>query len=193
MIFFYYFYFLIFPLLNNILYLINIGAIMKNNGMYFLIFILSLIFSYQTGVSKTRIVVLPFQNMDGQLELNLVSYQLSDSLNLKLLEDEELSDKIEIVPLDSVEMIMADLNLDPTNPQYPSDMWKAISLLNVSKVVTGNFNVQAERFLINAYIYDVETKLPDPNYQVRDIFKKKEKILEAVGIISRKISEGLKK
>ncbi len=160
--------------------------------MKFFFFVFILIATYQFSISKTRIVVLPFQNMDGNLELNIVSYQLSDSLNLKLLEDEDLTQNVEIVPLDSVEMIMADLNLDPTNPQYPSDMWKAISLLNVSKVVTGNFNVQAQRFLINAYIYDVETKLPDPNYQVRDIFKKKEKILESIDIISRKIKDGLK-
>ncbi len=165
---------------------------MKNNGIKIFFFTIIFITTYQISFTKTRVVVLPFQNMDGNLELNIVSYQLSDSLNLKLLENEELTKDIEIVPLDSVEMIMADLNLDPTNPQYPSDMWKAISLLNVSKVVTGNFNVQAQRFLINAYIYDVETKLPDPNYQVRDIFKKKEKILESIEIISRKIKEGLK-
>jgi TolB-like protein len=166
---------------------------MKNNGMRIFTFIFIVIISSQISFSKTRIVVLPFQNMDGHLELNLISYQLSDSLNLKLLEDEELTDKVEIVPLDSVEMVMADLNLDPTNPQYPSDMWKAIALLNVEKVVTGNFNVQAERFLINAYIYDVATKLPDPEYQVRDIFKKREKIFDSIGIISRKIKDGLKK
>lgn len=166
---------------------------MKNNGMKIFFCIFIFIASFQLSFSKTRVVVLPFQNMDGNLELNIISYQLSDSLNLKLLEDEELTKNIEIVPLDSVETIMADLNLDPTNPQYPSDMWKAISMLNVSKVVTGNFNVQAQRFLINAYIYDVETKLPDPNYQVRDIFKKKEKIFESVDIISRKIKEGLKR
>lgn len=165
---------------------------MKNNGMKIFLCILIFISSYHLSFSKTRVVVLPFQNMDGNLDLNIISYQLSDSLNLKLLEDEELTKIIEIVPLDSVEMIMADLNLDPTNPQYPSDMWKAISMLNVSKVITGNFNVQAQRFLINAYIYDVETKLPDPNNQVRDIFKKKEKIFESVDIISRKIKEKLK-
>lgn len=161
--------------------------------MKFFFFCLILTSLTQISIAKTRIVVLPFQNMDGRLELNVVSYQLSDSLNLKLLEDEELAGIIEIVPLDSVEMIMADMNLDPTNPQYPSDMWKAIALLNVSKVVTGNFNVQAERFLINAYIYDVATKLPDPDYQVRDIFKKREKLFESVNIISRRIKEGLKK
>lgn len=164
---------------------------MKNNGIKFFSFILIFIFTSQICFSKIRIVVIPFQNMDGNLELNIVSYQLSDSLNLKLLEDKELTEKVEIVPLDSVEMVMADLNLDPTNPQYPSDMWKAIAMLNVSKVVTGNFNVQAERFLINAYIYDVETKLPDPQYQVRDIFKKREKIFDSIGIISRKIKDGL--
>lgn len=142
--------------------------------------------------AQTRVAVLPFTNMDGNAKFNVWCYNLQDSLasELKLQDAEEKF--IHIVPMDSVEAILAEMNLDPANPQYQSDLWLAVARLNVSHVITGNFKIQASRFLINAYIYDVATKLPNNEHQVRDIFKKEERVYEAIPVISRTLIKAYK-
>ena len=111
-----------------------------------------------------------FRIWDGDLKYNIWSYNLQDSLTKSMGNLEQNGTSYYIVPADSVEIMLADLNLDPNNPQYQTDMWKVAKKLNVKKVVTGNFNIQANRFLLNAYVYDVKLKLPHPQYQARDIF-----------------------
>lgn len=135
------------------------------------------------GNSQTRFAVLPFQNGEGKIDLNVWCYSLQDSVQ-KLVSTLDPEQKyIQIVPADSVEELLAELNLDPTNPQYPTDMWKAVKSLNVEKVITGNFYYRAEKLLINAYVYDVRTKLADPRHQAKNIFKDIEDGLSAVPII----------
>jgi|YNPMSStandDraft_1061717.scaffolds.fasta_scaffold00011_51 TolB-like protein len=137
--------------------------------------------------SQVRIAVIPFNNMDGNVQYNEWCYNLQDSLVKELLSLDPNSKYFHIIPIDSVELVLAEINIDPNNPQYESDLWAAIQKLNVRDVITGNFKIQAKRFLINAYIYDVATKLPKPEYQVRDIFKKEDKVYDAVPIIARNL------
>lgn len=137
--------------------------------------------------AQERIAFLPFQNMDGNMDFNGWCYELQDSLQKSFLYDENNGVLYQVVPADSIDLVMAELNVDPTNPEYPSDMWKAVEKLNCSKVISGNFNVQSNRFLINAYIYDVNMKLPDPRFQARDIFKPEEKILSSIKIITKRL------
>ena len=139
--------------------------------------------------AQTRIAVLPFTNMDGNARYNIWCYNLQDSIasEMRLQDLDEMYYRI--VPSDSVENILSEMNLDPANPQYLSDMWLAVEKLNVQHVISGNFKVQANRFLINAYIYNVATKIPLPDHQVRDIFKREEKIFEAVPIIVRNLKQ----
>ena len=127
-----------------------------------------------------RVAVLPFQNRDGDLKLNIWSYKLQDSVYNALKEQDPEENYYHLVPMDSVEAILYQLNTDPTNPQFPSDMWKAVDSLNVKLVVSGNFNFEDEKFLINAYVFMVRLKLPNPQHQARDIFKREEVIMEAV-------------
>jgi TolB-like protein len=141
------------------------------------------VFSAAGLLAQTRIAVLPFQNMDGKMELNIWSYNLQDSLKSALHQLDPEAQHFYIVPSDSVELILADMNLDPTNPQYPSDMWKAVKMLGAEQVVTGNFNIRANKFLINAYVYNVKIKLPHPHHQARDIFKSEEEIYESIPMI----------
>ncbi|MFW6232965.1 MAG: hypothetical protein ACOC4D_02915, partial [Bacteroidota bacterium] len=117
------------------------------------------------NAQQLRIAVLPFDNSDGNMDYNIWSYKLQDSLykELSIGDPDELNYRV--VPIDSVEMVLAELNLDPDNPQYASDLWKAIEILGVDRVVTGNFKVKANRFLINAYVYYVATKMPHPKFQ----------------------------
>lgn len=157
---------------------------------FLLFFVVILLYSFQLS-AQTKIAVLPFQNMDGNLKFNVYAYQLQDSIFKSLLDLDSESKHYELVPLEEIEGVLSELNLDPTNPQYPTDLWKAVSMLNVQKVVSGNFNYRAERFLINAYIYDVDTKLADMQHQARDIFRSEEEILSAVRIIIKRISPGL--
>ena len=138
-----------------------------------------------------RITVLPFRNMDGDMDLNIWCYKLQDSVTKALKAKDPEEKYYVIVPSDSVEILLAELNLDPTNPQYETDRWKVVESLKITKVVTGNFNLEAKRMLINAFIYDVRTKLPNARYQARDIFKKIPKTLEAVPRIIRKLLPGL--
>lgn len=136
--------------------------------MRYLIFTLVFI-STLTAFSQDRIVVLPFINSDGKLDNQNICYELQDSLYAVL---ESIENKnFELISIMEVETTLADLNIDPSNPQYKSDMWKACKLLNANKVVTGNFNFEAGKFLVNAYIYDVRMRLPNPNYQAKDIFR----------------------
>jgi len=136
------------------------------------------IFTINSLISKDRVAILPFNNGDGKLENQIYCYDLQDSL-YKMLETIE-SDKFDLVPVLEVESVIAELNIDPSNPQYQSDVWKACKMLNANKVITGTFNFEAGKFLINAYIYDVRMKLPNPKYQAKDIFKDPENILGAI-------------
>jgi hypothetical protein len=144
-------------------------------------------------ITQTRYAVLPFQNMEGKIDLNIWCYQLQDSLQkaLMTLDPEQLH--FQIVPVDSVEDMLAELNLDPTNPQYPTDMWKAVKMLNVEKVISGNFYFRADKLLINAYVYDVRTKMADPRYQAKNIFKPEEEGLSAINVIVKRLEPLLMK
>lgn len=140
--------------------------------------IIYFIFSFVSLFSQDKVVVLPFINSDGKLEKQNICYELQDSLykSLELLENKNF----ELIPIIDVETALADLNIDPSNPQYKSDMWKACKILNANKVITGNFNFEAGKFLVNAYIYDVRMKMPNPKYQAKDIFKTNEAYMSSI-------------
>lgn len=148
-------------------------------------------FLFPNCYAQIRVAVLPFQNMDGNLNLNVLSYQLQDSVSHLLREKDPEGKKFVIIPPDSIDLLVSQYNLDPLNPQYPSDMWKAVRNLQANVVISGTFNQKADRILINAYIYDVETKLPYPDYQARNIFKSRENVMESVPIIVSKLLPGL--
>lgn len=166
--------------------------IFKINTLCFIV-VCCFLFATANIIAQTRIAVLPFQNKDGLMDLNVWSYKLQDSLYKSLKEQDPAQENFVVVPADSIEAVLSSMNLDPNNPQYLSDMWKAVISLNIQKVITGNFNIQAEKFLINAYIYDVVTKMPNPRFQARDIFKSQAEIMESIGIITRRLMPGLKK
>lgn len=141
--------------------------------------------------AQQRLAVLPFVNLNGDLNYNEWCFNLQDSL-AKSLKNTDLDEKnFRIVPNDSVETVLAEFNLDPDNPQYFTDLWKAIKKLNVNKVVSGEFNFQEETIIINAKIYDVKLKLPLPNNQAKDVFRKKDNIYDAINEITIAISPGL--
>jgi len=144
------------------------------------------------STAQIRVAVLPFENADGRMEFNIYSYQLQDSLTKALISRDADEKNYHVVPIDSIEILLAEMNIDPANPQYLSDMWKVVEKLNCNKVITGNFNVQGDKFLLNAYIYLPEMKLADPRFQVKDVFKDLNKIYEAVPIMCRTLCPGLK-
>lgn len=166
---------------------------MKNFILLFALLIICVCSAFSQDKSPERIAVLPFQNMDGLIERNVWSYQLQDSVYDLLLAEDPEAKYYYLVPIDSIEILLADMNIDPTNPQYPSDMWKAVDMLNVKNVITGNFDFHADKFLINAYIYNVKMRLPHPKHQARDIFKDPDNIMEAAPMIVRRLLPGLKK
>lgn len=156
---------------------------------FYILFIFAINFSISK--SQIRVAVLPFQNMDGKIEKNMICYDLQDSV-YKLLATKDTEHKyFYLVPSDSVETVLASLNLDPSNPQYTSDLWKAVKMLNIKKVVMGNFNLQADKILLNGYIYDTKMKLADANNQIRDIFKEENTVLESVNDIVNAILPAL--
>ena len=103
---------------------------------------LILLFSADYAFAQKRIAVLPFRNMDGNLALSPWCVKLSDSLATMLRQADSTSKNYIVVPQDSVAEVLASLNLDPMNPQYESDLWKAIAMLHVERAITGNFNIQ---------------------------------------------------
>ncbi|PKL78524.1 MAG: hypothetical protein CVV25_11220 [Ignavibacteriae bacterium HGW-Ignavibacteriae-4] len=157
-----------------------------------IILVLSLLIAATSLFAQTRVAVLPFQNMDGNIDYNILCYDLQESLTTALIDADDSGEEYYIVPADSVEIVLSELNLDPSNPQYKSDLWKAVQMLNIKKVVVGTFNKQSDKFLINAYIYDVKMRMAYPNNQAKDIFKTREQILEAIPEIVSAIQPGLK-
>ncbi len=143
--------------------------------------------------AQIRVVVLPFRNMDGEVSLNVWSYDLADSLRTELLQVQPDQTTFVIVPADSVELATSEFNLDPTNPQYESDVWRAVEKLNAHRVVQGNFFRRGSRVLMNAYVYDVEFKMPDPEFQAKDLYKTPETILDIVPVMARKLHPALMK
>jgi hypothetical protein len=97
------------------------------------------------AMAQTRVAVLPFRNMDGLIERNVWSIKLADSLRLALANIDPSQTAFVFIPADSVEMAISELNLDPTNPQYESDVWKAVAALGAQRVVTGNFFLRLRR------------------------------------------------
>ncbi|MBU3678272.1 MAG: hypothetical protein FGM32_01530 [Candidatus Kapabacteria bacterium] len=144
-----------------------------------------------TAQTQPRVVVLPFRNMSHDIQYNSWNYKFADSLRSALIEADPAGGSYTIVPADSVELALADLNLDPDNPQYESDMWKAVRNLKALKAVQGNFQLRGERVLINCYIYDMESMLADETNQAKDIFKTPTTFLEAIRPIVKRIRPGL--
>jgi TolB-like protein len=156
-----------------------------------ILFGITLLFSADFAFAQKRIAVLPFRNMDGNMALNQWCVRLSDSVATGLRQADSLHQFYTVVPQDSVAEVLASLNLDPMNPQYESDLWKAIAMLNVERAITGNFNIQYGKMLINAYNYDVQSKLPHPTSQAKNLFRTQDKTLEAVPVILNKLLPGL--
>ncbi|MBK9248134.1 MAG: hypothetical protein IPM69_08500 [Ignavibacteria bacterium] len=150
-----------------------------------------LLFSPHFVSAQKRIAVLPFRNMDGNMALNPWCVKLSDSVATGLREADSTHKFYIVVPQDSVAELLASLNLDPMNPQYESDLWKAIAMLHVERAITGNFNIQYGKMLINAYNYDVQTKIPHPTAQAKNLFRTQDKTLDAVPAILNKLLPGL--
>ncbi|MBU3742203.1 MAG: hypothetical protein FGM24_07945 [Candidatus Kapabacteria bacterium] len=143
------------------------------------------------AVAQTRVAVLPFRNMDGNIKYNVWTIEIADSLRTALANVDPSQTAFVIVPADSVEMAISELNLDPTNPQYESDVWKALGGLGVTKVVQGTLLLQGERVLINGYVYDLATKMPDATNQAKNIYKSATTYLESVSIMARKLHPAL--
>ena len=154
--------------------------------------ILSVVFSSLMPVfAQIRVAVLPFKNMDGQLEYNIWCYNIQDSLAKHLRTHDPEEKKFRIVPIDSVDMALAALNLDPDNPQYFTDMWAAIKKMNVNKVIFGEFNIATGTININASIYDVRIKMPIQKYQAKDVFRKVPNTYDAIDEIGDDLLPGL--
>ncbi|MBL7999071.1 MAG: hypothetical protein JNL32_10590 [Candidatus Kapabacteria bacterium] len=142
--------------------------------------------------SLPRVVVLPIRNMDGNIGLNKYCYTIADSLRIVLAQHEQHNKQYTIVPADSVEMVLAEFNLDPNNPQYESDIWKAVAALNTTLVVSGTFNFNGGRMLVNIYCYNAKTKIADQANAAKNIFKAPEKILDMIPVMRDKIVPALK-
>ena len=143
------------------------------------------------SMAQKRVVVIPFRNIDGQIELNVWRYELADSLRNLLYSMDENEEYYHIVDPDSVEMAISEYNLDPTNVQYESDVWRAVESLNADKVVQGNFFMRGKRVLLNAYVYDVEFKMADQQHQAKNIFKQPDTYMSAVKIMGKKLYPAL--
>ncbi len=144
-----------------------------------------------TAQAQLRVIVLPFRNMDGKIDYNLWQYELSDSLRTVLHEMDPNEEHYHLVDPDSVEMAIAEFNLDPTNAQYESDIWRAVDLIKADKVVQGNFFLRGDRVLMNAYVYDVEYKMADQVNQAKDIYKTPDSYLSAVKKMAKLLYPGL--
>lgn len=155
------------------------------------VYALVIVLASVAAIAQTRVVVLPFRNMDGEIRYNVWSQQLSDSLTKDLLAADPVQSKFVVIPHDSVEMAISELNLDPTNPQYQSDVWKAVKGLGAVMVVQGNFFLRGDRVLMNAYVYDMSTRMSHSTCFAKDIYKTPTTYMEAVPFMAKKLYPAL--
>jgi TolB-like protein len=160
---------------------------------YFRIFLFAAILalSASQSLAQKRVAVLPFRNMDGLIDYNAWALELQDSLFKAITAVDPAPKAFVLIPIDSMEAAVAELNLDPTNPQYESDLWKAMKGLGASHVVQGNFFLQGQRVLMNCYVYDIETKMPHPTFQAKGIVKSPTTYMEAIAPMTKKIYPAL--
>lgn len=150
-----------------------------------------MIFSYITVLPQERVAVLPFYNMDGKEELNAFCYQLQDSLSKELIVNNNGEIKFYIVPNDSIELVLAEMNFDPNSPSYKDDLWKALEKLKCKKAVIGELQQQGSKLVVNASLCIVEMRLPIPQYQMRNLFVKPEEIYKVIPPICKKLLPGV--
>jgi TolB-like protein len=155
-------------------------------------FILAVIASSVAASAQVRVAVLPFRNMDGKIALNEWSVALRDSIVTSLTASDPESKTFVVIPTDSLEMAISDLNLDPTNPQYESDVWKAVIGMGATYVVQGNFLTEGERVLLNAYVYTAASRMPNSTHQAKNIVKSPTTYLTAVPLIVKRLLPALK-
>jgi len=147
------------------------------------------LFSIVAIYPQMKIAILPFSNLDGNADYNIYCYDIQDSLT-KAFEEADVDKKyINIVPLDVVNDAMSDLNLDANAPNFDGKKWEVLNVLECDRVISGTFRIVGERFVINSYIYYPETRISDQTFQAKDIFKKEDKILEAIPVIVKKLSK----
>ena len=140
-------------------------------------------------LSQIKIAVLPFSNLDGDYSLNKWCYELQDSLTKAMQEYDKEHKYFTVIPAEEVLTALKNKEIDANSPTFDTDKWDISSDLNVDRIISGTFRITAKRFLINSYIYYPETHLSDPDFQARDIFKKEDKIFDAVPIIVRQLSK----
>jgi TolB-like protein len=150
-----------------------------------------IIVSYITVFSQQRIAVLPFYNMDGKEELNKFCYQLQDSLSKELIVNNKGDVKFYVVPNDSIELVLAEMNFDPNSPSYKDDLWKALEKLKCNKAVIGELQQQGSKLVVNASLCIVDLRLPIPAYSLRNLFVKPEEIYKVIPPICRKLLPGV--
>lgn len=141
--------------------------------------------------AQKRVVVLPFRNMDGEVAYNPWRYELADSLRSALLAVDPTQKAFMMVDQDSVELAISELNLDPNNAQFESDVWRAVKNLKADLVVQGNFFLRGERVLMNAYVYNVEFQIANQEHQAKNLYKTPTSYMEAVPIMTKKLYPAL--
>ncbi len=141
--------------------------------------------------AQIRVAVIPFQNMDGDNAFDHWCSEICDSLHTEIVAGDPEEYNYRVVPIDSVKIVLEELNYDPEDPNAMTTMWKAMEKLNVERVVTGNFNVQAGKLLINAYVYYTDLKLAHPKYQVKNLFKSEDQVLSVIPIIHKKLRQAI--
>ncbi len=142
--------------------------------------------------AQVRVAVLPIKNLDGNLQLLTYSYAIADSLRALLAEHPEHGKTFVVIPPDTMEQALAEFNLDPTSPQFESDLWRAIAKLNCAYAITGSFEITGGRMVLNLYAYDVKTKLADQTNAARNLFKTPENIFQVLPIAVRKLVPALR-
>lgn len=157
-----------------------------------ILLVLSFVFfsSFLQSFAQTTIAVLPFRNMDGNINLDMYSSKLSDSLYKEI---EKISTElgIKLITNEQVEKAINSLKEGEAHPNYEATMWKAAELLGTNKVVSGTFNMQNDRLLVNAYIYDSKLRMQDPQNKAVNLFKAPAAVFEVIPIIVRKLKPGL--
>ena len=156
---------------------------MKNS----LILLFVLCFFSCLTFAKTKIAVLPFSNLDGNSDHNKYCYDLQDSLTKAFIEIDPDNEYIVVVPFEEVDELLNDYNIEANSPTFDTDKWKIKDDLGCDRIISGTFRIVANRFLINSYIYYPDTQITDMDFQAKDIFKKEDKILEAVPAIVKSL------
>ena len=153
----------------------------------YVLLLLGLCFSIMSAQAQYRVAILPFSNLDGKEEMNQYCKMFQDSLISHFVAGDIEEFNYRIVPADSIQIMLDQIGTYPEKPSYQDDLWGVIEQLGCKRAIIGELMMNGEKMVVNVSVYDVEMRLPIPQYQIRNLFATPDKLSALYPRICKKL------